>query len=40
MKRKNPIAKKLSDKRYKQTIIKSKKKYTRKGTKNEIKQKL
>jgi hypothetical protein len=33
---KNPIAKSLKDKRYRQTIINSKKIYSRKGKKNEI----
>ena len=33
---KNPVAKSLKDKRYKQTIINSKKIYSRKGEKNEI----
>ena len=33
--KKNPIAKILRDRRYKQTIIKNKKKYNRKEKKNE-----
>ena len=32
----NPIAKSLEDRRYQQTIINSKKIYSRKGQKNEI----
>jgi len=32
----NPIAKSLEDRRYQQTIISSKKIYSRKGKKNEI----
>ena len=35
-KKPNPIAKSLKDKRYQQTIINSKKIYSRKGEKNEI----
>jgi len=35
-KKRNPIAKSLKDKSYQQTIINSKKIYSRKGEKNEI----
>ena len=34
--KRNPIAKSLNDRRFKQTIINSKKLYNRKGDKNEI----